>query len=372
MSGLEDQFIRCFRFEHTSKNICVGTRTGIRFIDYSDPLELRCVPRLNGVKICLLELIPDTDILMYVTDAARKKLIFHDFNNFQNFPAPIEPKHYTQFIVRMRANKERILVAVEDAIFIYSKVDKGGNVKLLSEIALSGQISGNIVDLSEHPVNSYIAYPSFDRVGHFFVHEPSKPGKKITVQAHDSQLVAITFDPNGRTVASASEHGILIKVNRAFNGECVYEFRRGITLNISITSLSFSKDAKFLCANDTTNNLKIYKLDYSASIVNTGSSWLRETFQPIAESLLPEHAARLLFDENPFARAKLPESNACKAICTIHRNGSNSHLLVVNTDGLVYAYSINTINGGQCELLKSFSIEDDRYVENAADTWIMV
>ncbi|XP_015787001.1 WD repeat domain phosphoinositide-interacting protein 1 [Tetranychus urticae] len=366
---LEDQFIRCFKFDHQEKNLCVGTRNGLRNIKFSNPLELRCQAKLYGVEVYLLELMPGTNVIAYVTDEERNRLCFC---NFRGELYVHEPMYYARPIVRVKGSKERVMVVVEDTIFIYNNIE---NLKLINEISLSGIISETIVDLSEHPVNSYVAYPKFDKVGHFILDDSGAPSnnKNKIIQAHDSPLVAITFDPNGRTVASASEHGILIKVHRAFNGECVYEFKRGVTLNITITSLSFSKDAKFLCANDTTNNLKIYKLDYSASIVNTGSSWFRERFQSLAESILPENASKLLFDENPFARAKLPESSACKSMCTIYRDEKGiSHLLVVNTDGLVYTYSMDAANGGQCELLKSFSIAANRYVENAADTWVMV
>lgn len=371
MSGvLEDQFIRCFQFDHQERDLCVGTRTGFRYISFKNPLELRCAKERPGVAVYLLELVPGTNTIAYVTDTARTKLCFCNFRFELNVPPPM---NYLRNIVRVKASKERFMVAVEDTIFIYDNILE---LRPINTISLSGIISETIVDLSEHPINSYVAYPKFDRVGHFILDDSFKCSiaqNKIYIQGHDSPLVAIAFDPNGRTVASASEHGILIKVNRTFNGECVYEFKRGVTLNITITSLSFSKDAQFLCAYDTTDNLKIYKLHYSASIVNTGSSWIREKFQSIAESILPENASRLLFDENPFARAKLPESSACKSLCTICSDKEGiSHLLVVNTDGLVYTYSMDAANGGQCELLKSFSIVGNKYVENAADTWVMV
>jgi WD40 repeat protein len=63
--------------------------------------------------------------------------------------------------------------------------------------------------------------------------------RAVEFEVADHPLVMVRFNPNGETVATASERGTLIRVFSTRTGEPITEFRRG-SFHATISSISFS------------------------------------------------------------------------------------------------------------------------------------
>lgn len=81
------------------------------------------------------------------------------------------------------------------------------------------------------------------------------------IPAHDSPLAALSFNPSGTRIATASEKGTVIRVFSIVDSVKLYEFRRGVKRCVSISSLGFSTDSSFLCCSSNTETVHVFRLD---------------------------------------------------------------------------------------------------------------
>jgi len=70
---------------------------------------------------------------------------------------------------------------------------------------------------------------------------------------------------------------------------------------------------------------------------------------------LPNTLTEMWEPSRDFAHLKLPTSGTR---CIVALSGNMPHVLVVSSEGYFYCYSIDLENGGECSLLKQFSLLD--------------
>lgn len=89
---------------------------------------------------------------------------------------------------------------------------------------------------------------------------------KAMIPAHTSQLMAISFSPDGSRVATSSEKGTVIRVFAVHDGGSkLYELRRGLKRTVNIYSLSFSPCSRFLASSSNTETVHVFRLDETSS-----------------------------------------------------------------------------------------------------------
>uniref|UniRef100_A0A3P9LJC6 WD repeat domain, phosphoinositide interacting 1 n=1 Tax=Oryzias latipes TaxID=8090 RepID=A0A3P9LJC6_ORYLA len=208
--------------------------------------------------------------------------------------------------------------------------------------------------LSVNQSNSYLAYPGSATMGEITIYDSTV----TLIQAHDSPLAALTFNASGSKLASASEKGTVIRVFSIPEGQKLFEFRRGMKRYVSISSLSFSADAQFLCASSNTETVHIFKLEQHNEESPTWSAYVGKMFTA-ASTYLPTHVSDMMHQDRAFATVRL-NMFGLKNICALATIQKLPRLLAASSDGFLYIYNVDPQDGGECVL-----VQKHRYVLEA-------
>ncbi|KAK7822638.1 hypothetical protein U0070_001986 [Myodes glareolus] len=164
---------------------------------------------------------------------------------------------YSSNILSIRLNRQRLLVCLEESIYIHNIKD----MKLLKTLLDIPSNPTGLCALSINHSNSYLAYPGSQTTGEIVLYDGNSLKTVCTIAAHEGTLAAITFNSSGSKLASASEKGTVIRVFSVPDGQKLYEFRRGMKRYVTISSLVFSMDSQFLCASSNTETVHIFRLE---------------------------------------------------------------------------------------------------------------
>ncbi|CAG8433297.1 13045_t:CDS:2 [Ambispora gerdemannii] len=233
------------------------------------------------------------------------------------------------------------------------------------------------------------------------------------IQAHKSPVsyVAISFD--GLKLATASDKGTVIRVFSLPNGQKLYQFRRG-SYPTRIHCVSFNTVGSLLCVSSDNDTVHIFKLSgnthngpppgganagganngaanggtaggslnrhstgaapiggFEAFMDNkkktgpgaVGSNIRRQSYhigRTVAGSVgnyLPDALTEIWEPARDFAYLKLPSSGV-QSVVAFNKfcHSTIPQLLVVTSEGYFYQYNIDLDNGGECTLLKQYSL----------------
>uniref|UniRef100_A0A6Q2ZJ67 WD repeat domain, phosphoinositide interacting 1 n=1 Tax=Esox lucius TaxID=8010 RepID=A0A6Q2ZJ67_ESOLU len=254
---------------------------------------------------------------------------------------------YSNNILSVRLNRQRLVVCLEESIYIHNIKD----MKLLKTLLNTPHNPSGLCALSVNHGNSYLAYPGSLTIGEIMVYDANNLGTVTMIPAHDSPLAALTFSASGTKLASASERGTVIRVFAIPEGQRLFEFRRGMKRYVSISSLSFSADAQFLCASSNTETVHIFKLEQHKlrdGECLTWGAYVGKMFTA-ASSYLPSQVSDIMHQDRAFATVRLNVfglQNVC-ALATVEKL---PRLLVASSDGHLYIYNIDPQDGEECVL----------------------
>ncbi|KTF71549.1 hypothetical protein cypCar_00049594 [Cyprinus carpio] len=108
---------------------------------------------------------------------------------------------YSNNILAVRLNRQRLVVCLEESIYIHNIKD----MKLLKTLLNTPSNPSGLCALSINHSNSFLAYPGSDTIGEIIVYDANNLSTVTMIPAHDSPLAAITFSASGTKLASASE-----------------------------------------------------------------------------------------------------------------------------------------------------------------------
>jgi autophagy-related protein 18 len=182
----------------------------------------------------------------------RKLLIYHLKTSQQ-----IQSLSYTNSILSVRMNRQRLLVCLEDCIYVHSIKD----FSVQHVIRDTPANTRGLMALAPSCENCLLAYPSNATTGEVAIFDLQSCQNKILIPAHDNALACLAFNSTGTRLATASEKGTVIRVFQVHDGQMLYEFRRGYARCVSICSLNFSSDSAFLAASSNTQTVHIFKLE---------------------------------------------------------------------------------------------------------------
>uniref|UniRef100_H2LFP5 WD repeat domain, phosphoinositide interacting 1 n=1 Tax=Oryzias latipes TaxID=8090 RepID=H2LFP5_ORYLA len=257
---------------------------------------------------------------------------------------------YSNNILSVRLNRQRLVVCLEESIYIHNIRD----MKLLKTLLNTPVNPSGLCALSVNQSNSYLAYPGSATMGEITIYDSTV----TLIQAHDSPLAALTFNASGSKLASASEKGTVIRVFSIPEGQKLFEFRRGMKRYVSISSLSFSADAQFLCASSNTETVHIFKLEQHNEESPTWSAYVGKMFTA-ASTYLPTHVSDMMHQDRAFATVRL-NMFGLKNICALATIQKLPRLLAASSDGFLYIYNVDPQDGGECVL-----VQKHRYVLEA-------
>uniref|UniRef100_A0A8B9HI56 WD repeat domain, phosphoinositide interacting 1 n=1 Tax=Astyanax mexicanus TaxID=7994 RepID=A0A8B9HI56_ASTMX len=254
---------------------------------------------------------------------------------------------YSNTILAVRLNRQRLVVCLEESIYIHNIKD----MKLLKTLLNTPPNPSGLCALSINHSNSYLAYPGSATIGEIIVYDANNLNTVTMIPAHDSPLAAITFNASGTKLASASERGTVIRVFSIPEGLRLFEFRRGMKRYVNISSLSFSPDAQFLCASSNTETVHIFKLEHGEEETPTWSAYVGKMFTA-ASSYLPSQVSGMMSQDRAFATVRLHTAGQ-KNVCTLATIQKLPRLLVASSDEQLFIYNIDPQDGGECTLVQT-------------------
>jgi autophagy-related protein 18 len=152
----------------------------------------------------------------------------------------------------------------------------------------------------------------------------------------------------------------VIRVFSVPDGACRYQFRRG-SFTATISSLSFNQGSDFLTVCSNSETVHIFKLDTAVlgtPLLDNPAEALvsdkeRKAARGMAAQFIPTAITDLLEPQRDFAHLRLPDCNI-PHIATLH--ASIPQVMVATTAGYFYLYAIDLLHGGECTLVKQFSL----------------
>ncbi|KAI1785091.1 WD40 repeat-like protein [Ganoderma leucocontextum] len=218
------------------------------------------------------------------------------------------------------------------------------------------------------------------------------------IQAHKSPISFLSVNAAGTLLATASDKGTVIRVWSIPGAEKLYQFRRG-TREARIYSINFNLVSSLLCVSSAHDTVHIFKLGQgrggpsavgaqspsspSGSIDSReGSQGLDGGYEAYAEKkkgssvsstlrrkslhltknltssvggYLPNTLTEMWEPSRDFAFLRLPTSGAR---CIAALSGTMPQVMVLSSEGYFYSYNIDLENGGECSLMKQYSLLD--------------
>ncbi|KAI0747224.1 WD40 repeat-like protein [Daedaleopsis nitida] len=315
-------------------------------------------------------------------------------------------------ILAVKLNRKTLVIVLEVEIYIYDI----SNMKLLHVIETPPNPNA-IVALSPSADNSYLAYPSQvpspALAQTSSAQQPAQPSsapstgdvllfstRSLTVanviQAHKSPISFLSINSTGTLLATASDKGTVIRVWSIPGAEKLYQFRRG-TREARIYSINFNLVSTLLVVSSAHDTVHIFKLGqgrgagvgaqspaspagsidsregsqgldggYDAYVDkkkgSSVSSTLRRKSLHLTKNLtssvggyLPNTLTEMWEPSRDFAFLRLPTSGAR---CIAALSGTMPQVMVLSSEGYFYSYNIDLENGGECSLMKQYSLLD--------------
>ena len=114
----------------------------------------------------------------------------------------IQSLSYTNTILAVRMNRSRLIVCLEDSIYIH-QIKDFTVVHVIKETPIN---KNGLIALSYEGTNNYfLAYPGSQNSGEVVIFDVMNYTNKIVIAAHDNPLAAMAFNSKGTKIATASE-----------------------------------------------------------------------------------------------------------------------------------------------------------------------
>ncbi|KII91373.1 hypothetical protein PLICRDRAFT_38114 [Plicaturopsis crispa FD-325 SS-3] len=319
-------------------------------------------------------------------------------------------------ILAVKLNRKTLVIVLEAEIYIYDI----SNMRLLHVIETTPNPEA-ICALSPSADSSYLAYPSpvpspasplppqasgvqptssadVQQSGDVLLFSTRSLTVANVIQAHKAPISFLSINSSGTLLATASEKGTVIRVWSIPGAEKLYQFRRG-TREARIYSINFNVVSSLLAVSSAHDTVHIFKLGpqkqgssssgkpplspspsidsredahgldggYEAFIdgkKKSGgmSSSLRRKSLQVTKSLshsvggyLPNTLTEMWEPSRDFAFLRLPTSGAR---CIVALSGTMPQVMVISSEGYFYSYNIDLENGGECSLMKQYSLVD--------------
>lgn len=340
-------------FNQDCSSLAIAMKKGYRLYALNSVENLELIYDNEGetTDVCLVDRLFSSSLVAVVSLHSPRKLKVCHFKK----RSEICNYSYSNTILAVKLNRLRLVVVLEESIYIHSIRD----MKVLHTIRDTPSNPKGLCCLSSNNDSSFFAYPGSNITGEVQIFDVTTLKGVGMISAHDSALAAMTFDSTATKLATASGKGTVIRVFSVPDGQKLFEFRRGVKRCVSIGSLAFSPDSKFLCASSNTETIHIFKLEDQGASKQPpveGNSW-----SDFFRGYLPTQVSDVLSQGRDFATVKLPFSNT-RNVCAITILQKVPHILIVDEKGFLYIYTLNLQEGGECPLLRQHILTDSKMV----------
>lgn len=252
---------------------------------------------------------------------------------------------FSSRVLSVKLNGSRLIVIFRDSIYIYDIND----MKLKHTIKETPDNILGICALNDR----YLAYPGSSLDGKVYIYDTISL-KSVTdaagITAHSSPVSCLAISNIADLLATASKKGTVIRVFSIATKKKLFEFRRGLTTNAEINSMSFSADGTMLCVSSDHPTIHVFKLQPPAPIEPAAQGW-----GPYLLGYIPgaTQMGEVLGQERCFARITLPETGF-KNLCgfykhTLPGDAPRNYVVVITSNGFFHKYLVDEDKGGECE-----------------------
>mmetsp|Transcript_24399 Transcript_24399/g.61179 ORF Transcript_24399/g.61179 Transcript_24399/m.61179 type:complete len:354 (-) Transcript_24399:1252-2313(-) len=311
------------------KQDCFACTTSRGFIVYNcDPLAerfrhdfgkgVRLVEMLERCNILALvgggegEMFPNNKVMLW-DDYQKKCIVELDFRGD---------------VRAVRLRKDRIVVATEDRVFVYTFSD----LQPLQQVETYPNPTG-ILALSPMG-DGVLACPGLNagyvHVEHLGTHQT------CMIPAHENPLSQIQLSVDGTLLATASEKGTLIRIFSTATGTQLRELRRGIDRAL-IYCISFNLSNSMLCVTSDKPTVHIFSLLDESSQNRTTKENVKSSLSFI-KGVFPVYGS-----EWSFAQCRLPF--ATPTMCAFVAD--KSEVIVICKTGYFYRFTFDPAKGGE-------------------------
>uniref|UniRef100_I3M1Q5 WD repeat domain, phosphoinositide interacting 1 n=1 Tax=Ictidomys tridecemlineatus TaxID=43179 RepID=I3M1Q5_ICTTR len=319
--------LSCFSFNQDCTSLAIGTKAGYKLFSLSSVEQLDQVHGSNEIPdVYIVERLFSSSLVVVVSHTKPRQMNVYHFKK----GTEICNYSYSSNILSIRLNRQRLLVCLEESIYIHNIKD----MKLLKTLLDIPANPTGLCALSINHSNSYLAYPGSLTTGEIVLYDGNSLKTVCTIAAHEGTLAAIAFNSSGSKLASASEK------------------------YVTISSLVFSMDSQFLCASSNTETVHIFKLEHLTTSrpeePSTWSGYMGKMFMA-ATNYLPAQVSDMMNQDRAFATGRLNFSGQ-RNICTLSTIQKLPRLLVASSSGHLYIYNLDPQDGGECVLIKTHSL----------------
>jgi len=356
-------------FNQDSTCVAVGSDNGYRLYSINSTDSMDLVHSDDDPDIYIAERLFSSSLVATVSNANPRTLQVCHFKK----GTEICRYSYTDRIRAVRMNRSRLVVCLEESLYIHNIRD----MKVIHTITSTPPNPSGLIALSCDTTNyCFLAYPGHSHTGQLQVFDADTSlAVRVVIPAHEGQLAAITFSRTNTRVATASVKGTVIRIFDTRDGVKLYELRRGLKRTASIFSLSFSPCGTFLACSSNTETVHIFKLDSGCGAQEEGSppsegSWYGYINSVVTASAgyLPAQVTDTLSQGRAFATVHLMRT-ATRNICALSVIRKCLRLVVCDGTGRLGLYSLDQGEGGDCSLIKEFSLSNSGSdTENLSDT----
>lgn len=349
--------IQFITFNQDSTSLAIGTKSGYYLygLDSVDQLS-RTFSDDEYKDICIVERLFSSSLVVIVSLSSPRKLRLYHIKK----RTEISIHSYTNTILSVKLNRKRLVICLEDQLYIHSLKDDLDVKWVIRDIPPN---PNGLFALSPREERCYLAYPASQRSGEIQIFDTIDLKNKILIPAHDNPIAAVSFNQDSTLLASASEKGTVIRVHDVEEGQCLYEFRRGYARCVDIYSLSFSLDSQFLAASSSTETVHVFRLSQTKEeqldAHANQATWSGYLGRALVQSstYISSHVSDMLHQWRSFAQCRLPFKNL-KNVCAIATIDKQARVLVISAEGYLYIYDLDMNEGGDCVLVKQHHLEE--------------
>uniref|UniRef100_A0A667YJN2 WD repeat domain, phosphoinositide interacting 1 n=1 Tax=Myripristis murdjan TaxID=586833 RepID=A0A667YJN2_9TELE len=330
------------------RSLAVGTKTGYRLFSVTMVEKLDCIHEsAETPDVYIVERLFSSSLVVVVSAAMPRRMNVYHFKK----GTEICNYSYSNNILAVRLNRQRLVVCLEESIYIHNIKD----MKLLKTLLNTPSNPSGLCALSINHSNSYLAYPGSATIGEIVVYDANNLVRPSCKQMHVGCNLSL----------AVFLQGTVIRVFSIPEGLRLFEFRRGMKRYVSISSLSFSPDGQFLCASSNTETVHIFKLEQlgpsGEDEAATWTAYMGKMFSA-ASSYLPAQVSGMMSQDRAFATVHLLASGQ-RNVCTLAMIQKLPRLLVASADGQLFIYNVDPQDGGECMLAHThrlFGVDEGR------------
>lgn len=356
--GSKDLVFATFNQDTTS--LAVGTSSGYKLYTLNSTDTLEPIYENPTEDVYIVERLFSSSLVAVVSQSSPRKLKVCHFKK----GTEICNYSYTSKILAVRMNRARLVVCLEESLFIHNIRD----MKVLHTIRETPPNKNGMCALSTDSDHCYLAYPGHSTVGELQIFDALNLAATSMIPAHTGQIAAIQFSPSGTKVATASDKGTVIRVFSVADGARLYELRRGLKRTAAIYSMSFSPCGHFLACSSNTETVHVFKLEdkpkesavsQSPPAASTDNSWMGYLSNVVSASAnyLPSQVTDTLMQGRAFATVH-HHNYGKKNICALSLIKKTLRVLLASEDGFLYMYNLDVNEGGDCQLIRQFRLTD--------------